>query len=145
MLVNYREKRVSQLISAVFSPVGFFQKCFNIWQFMTTSTLQNALNMLVRQQEPTTKVFDMCLRKFGNRFLITPVEKVDLKLLANFCHLEPFNLWFSWLLFLWRNLEIEVLKCFWIAKVTANREGFRAATGTPLWQCGITVQVVIFC
>jgi len=48
MLMNYGEKRLSQLISPVFSPVGFLQKRFDVRQFVTTGTLQNALNMLVR-------------------------------------------------------------------------------------------------
>lgn len=92
MVVNYGEKRLSQFVSPVFSPVSFLQKCFNVRQFVTTGTLQNALDMLVRQQEPATKIFDMCLREFGDRLLVAPVIQIDLKSLANFGHLEPFNL-----------------------------------------------------
>ena len=145
MFVNYGEKRLSQLFSPVISPVSFLQKCFDVRQFVATGTLQNALNMLIRQQEPATKVFDVCLREFDDCFLIAPIKQIDLKLLANFCHLELFNLRFAWLLFPWRNLEVEVLKRFRITEVATNREGFWAAAGTPFQQCCITAKVVVFC
>ena len=92
MLVNYGEKRVSKLISPVFSPERFLQKSFNVRQLVTAGALQNSLNMLVREQQPSAEVGDMCVWEFGDRLLIAPVIKIQLKLPANFIHLEPFNL-----------------------------------------------------
>ena len=92
MPVNHREKRLSQLVSPVFSPVRLLQKRLGVRQFMTTGTLQNTLDKLVRQQEAATKIFNVCLREFGDRLIVAPVQQIDLQLMADVSHLEAFNM-----------------------------------------------------
>jgi len=111
--------------------VGFPDEGFYVRQFLRSGALQNAFNVLVRQQKPTTEILNMRLREFGVRVFVAPVKKVNLKLSTSVGHLETFDVRFAWGFLLQHDLEIEELKRLRVAKIAANRERLGSAVIAP--------------